>query len=169
MEAIDETKSTGFDLEDDVAIISLDTRSKLEGGALVEFAWAARYFETATLKTVPPQEHHKRIDDSRAYGGRYNSRRGDLIQGMDEDTLAMIRHTVKDVFEPLCRDANDKPIEQSDERSHNHAQHKTCILRKKVILLLPEKERCLRDLTVLGCNFHKGYVAWKHFERWKSC
>jgi hypothetical protein len=25
-----------------------------------------------------------------------------------------------------------------------------------VILLLPDKEKCLRDLKVLGCDFHKG-------------
>jgi hypothetical protein len=67
-----------------------------------------------------------------------------------------MRRTVKELFEPLCRDYDDKSIARSDEKSYDHAQNKTCIPRKKVILLLPDKEKCLRDLKVLGCDFHKG-------------
>jgi hypothetical protein len=150
------TKPTGFDLKHDVAIISLDTESTSEGDKLVGFTWAARYFDTATLKSVSPQDYDKRFEESRVYGTSFNSREHRPGSTAHIVALADMRRAVKELFEPLCRDYDYKSIARSDEKSYDHAQHKTCIPRKKVILLLPDKEKCLRDLKVLGCDFHKG-------------
>jgi hypothetical protein len=151
-----ETNPTGLDLKHDVAIISLDTESKSEGDKLVEFTWAARYFDTATLKSVSPQDYYQRLEQSRAEGTSFNSRKHRPGSTAHIVALATMRRAVKELFEPLCRDYEDKSIARFDEKSHDHAQHKTCIHRKKVILLLPDKEKCLRDLKILGCDFHKG-------------
>jgi hypothetical protein len=129
------TKPTGFDLKHDVAIISLDTES---------------------LKSVSPQDYDKRFEESRVYGTSFNSREHRPGSTSHIVALADMRRAVKELFEPLCRDYDYKSIARSDEKSYDHAQHKTCIPRKKVILLLPDKEKCLRDLKVLGCDFHKG-------------
>jgi hypothetical protein len=156
LRATDETKPTGFDLNHDVAIISLDTESTSEGDKPVEFTWAARYFDTATLKSVSPHDYYKRLEESRVYGTSFNSheyRPGSTAQIV---ALAAMCRAVKDVFKPLCRDDDDKPIARFDERNHDHAQHKMCIPPKRVILLLPDREKCLRDLKILGCEFYKG-------------
>jgi hypothetical protein len=74
LRAIDETKPTGFDLNHDVAIMSLDTESKSVGDKLVEFTWAARYLDTATLKSVSPQDYYKRLEESQVHGTSIHSR-----------------------------------------------------------------------------------------------
>jgi hypothetical protein len=156
LRAIDETKPTGFDLNHDVAIMSLDTESKSVGDKLVEFTWAARYLDTATLKSVSPQDYYKRLEESQVHGTSIHSR--DYRSGSTAQivALAAMRRAIKDVFKPLCRDYDDKPVPWVEEKSYDHAQHKTCIPRKKMILLLPDREKCLRDLKILGCEFHRG-------------
>ena len=155
LRATEETGPIHFDLNHDVAVISLDTESKCEGDKLIEFTWAARYFDTATLKSVSPHDYYRRLEESRVYGTSFNSREYRPGSAAQMVALAAMRRALKDVFEPLCLDDDDKPIARFDKRNNDHAQHKMCSPRKRVILLLPNKEKCLRDLKILGCEFHK--------------
>jgi hypothetical protein len=53
---LDPAKPSWFDFKDDVVIISLDTCSTFERGALVGFEWAAHYLDAASLNTASPED-----------------------------------------------------------------------------------------------------------------
>jgi hypothetical protein len=161
-EALVYTEPTNLDAKDGTAIISLDTKSKFEGDRLVEFTWAACFFDIATLRGASAGEYPWRVQgvgELQAHGASHQSRKEDLHCGIHESTLVTARRAISNIFEPLCRDADDKPIERTEGVSYDHTQHKRCTPRKKVILLLPDREKCLGDLKTLGFDPHKRYVT----------
>jgi hypothetical protein len=70
----------------------------------VGFEWAARYFDTASLKGAAPEEFVDKLTDIRGFGDRWSPADTNPKRGLRNGTLACLRREINDVFEPLCRD-----------------------------------------------------------------
>jgi hypothetical protein len=159
LEPIEPDKPTGFALKDDIAIISLDTKATFDGDMLAEFTWSARSFDTASRKGRSPRDQYRTLtSSSQAHGASRNLRKEISNCELHEGTLATMRCEIEDVFEPPCHNDCEEPVERIDGQSYDHTQHKTCTPRKKIVLVLPNREKCLNDLKILGCDIHQGYV-----------
>jgi hypothetical protein len=159
LEPIEPDKPTGFALKDDIAIISLDTKATFDGDMLAEFTWSARFFDTASRKGRSPRDQYRTLtSSSQAHGASRNLRKEISNCELHEGTLATMRCEIEDVFEPPCHNDCEEPVERIDGQSYDHTQHKTCTPRKEIVLVLPNREKCLNDLKILGCDIHQGYV-----------
>lgn len=184
LEPLDPIKPTGITRQGDVIILSLDLKVRYKEGMLVNIRWGVRSFDTALLNDVSPSEYTAQLQKSHTFGGGYDTSSTTPKRAIYDSTLGIIRRAIIDTFEPLCLDhctnaahQNDyMDLEQSsqdmlkfcngrraqcadashdDQNNYDHTLHQACKARRNVVLLLSEKEQCLGNLKLLGCDPHE--------------
>jgi hypothetical protein len=149
LKAIEYTKPTGFDMKDDVTIISLDTKPTFEGDVLVSFGWSGCSFDASDFKGVSPQDYEKKLKGSRPLGNTYMDGTQPGCRQVSEDSLTSVRHAIQDILHPLCEHHSDG---SSHRNIYDHTGHKACRSWKKTILLVPDKTKCQRDFEIIGLD-----------------
>lgn len=169
--------------------MSLELVVKYDEGMLTHITWAVRSFDTASLKDASPEDYIQVLHESRTFGGNWDPSTRLPKRGLLQSTLGGVRRAISDAFEPMCldhcinpahendqsdhsqmkpldlqicnprRDVCDDVAHDNDQNNYDHTLHKICKPRRNIILLVPEKESCLRHLETLGCDLFKQYVS----------
>lgn len=155
---------------------------------MTKVAWAIRSFDTALLEGASPRDYISKLQQSQTLGGAFTAFNEGLREGLPDIVLGGVRRAISDTFEPLCRDSCNNKVHSEiwsdftqtgieslqvcnirrahcsngahdDEKNYDHTKHEACKARRSIILLVPEKTQCLRDLKALGCDPRKQYVA----------
>jgi hypothetical protein len=133
-------------MKDDVTIISLDTKSTVEKGELVAFAWSGCLFDASDLKGESPQGYDEKLRGLRIFGNSLTS--GTSRRSLRQDIVDSMDREIQDIFKPMCEYSCDTPTQHGRKRTG----HGACKPRKKTFLLLPNTDRCLYDFARLGCH-----------------
>lgn len=179
--AIADDAPTGLGRKGDIILVVLNLSVKYDEGIPIGVVWAVRSLDTALLQYTAPKNFVHQVHRSRTFGGSHVSAEANLRPGLLDSTLGDIRRAINDTLEPMCLDhcgntvhvneqsdhsqgkdtfglcnprrrVCDNAAHDNDQNNYDHRLHKTCKPRRQIILLLPEKESCLRDLQMLGCD-----------------
>lgn len=130
-------------------IVSLDLAVEYQGDELVGVSAASQQIYTTRFRKSSPKDYASGVGQVSVSRNIVYAKNGSPGNSAPEVWLGCVRRMIMKALERTCHDHDGKlyKVQPSD-----HTSHGLCKERKSIILLLPEKERCLRFLKMIGLD-----------------